>query len=97
MKKIIDKINEKRYGFDELFKALLYFYVFITILNLLFSSKILSILQIFIIVYTFYRVFSLQLYKRQVENQVYLKCKKYILEIGINRRNERKISNFNAY
>lgn len=75
----IQKFLEGRYGPDELYKFLLYLYLFLFIINIFLKSNILNILELLIVIIMFYRFFSKKKYTRQIENQKYLKLKKSII------------------
>lgn len=68
-----------RYGPDELYRFLFGIYIFLLIVNLFVKSKILTILELFVIVWMFYRFFSRNIYQRSRENQVFLNWKKKVL------------------
>ena len=67
-----------RYGIDELYKFLFLLYITIFIINIFFKSQILEIINLIIVLYTFYRVLSKNISKRSKENKNYLKIKKVI-------------------
>jgi len=69
-----------RYGPDDLYKFLFWFYFFIFATNIFVDSIILNYVEISIVVVMFYRFFSKNIYKRNKENQTYLKLKKKILK-----------------
>ena len=65
-----------RYGVDELYKFLFILYIITFIINIFIRSQILEIIGLIIVLITFYRVFSKNIYKRSKENRNYLKAKK---------------------
>lgn len=67
-----------RYGIDELYKFLFITYLITFIVNIFLKSQILEIVSLLIILITFYRVFSKNIYQRNKENRYYLKLKKNI-------------------
>ena len=83
MKNIKSKIYnfmQERYGIDEIYKDGLVVYVILVTLNIFLNAKILSILQMALILTILYRSFSKNINKRKKENKKYLKIKKKILE-----------------
>ena len=62
-----------RYGTDRLYYFLLAICSIIIVINVFASSFILSIIESVLIVYTFYRVMSRNVYKRQQENEKFTK------------------------
>lgn len=80
--KFLYKINEfmkERYGIDELYKFLLWFYIIVFLVNLFLKSIYLTYFELFIIIFAFYRVFSKNKRKRFLENERYLKVKKFLI------------------
>lgn len=61
-----------RYGADQFSKALLYAGLVCVILGLIFKSRLLNILALAFIIYTYYRIFSKNHAKRYQENAKYL-------------------------
>ena len=68
-----------RYGIDDLYHFLFRSYIVLIILNLFINSKIMTILEFLLIIFTFYRVLSKNCYQRRKENKKYLKIKESIL------------------
>lgn len=68
-----------RYGIDELYKLLLIIYTFIIFINIFIRSKILSIIELFLVVIIFYRALSKNIKQRRKENDMYLKFKNKVL------------------
>ena len=62
-----------RYGTDRLYHFLLAICSILIIINIFANSFILSILESALIIYTFYRVMSRNVYKRQQENEKFIK------------------------
>ena len=74
----IQKFMYGRYGVDELYKFLFILYIITFIINIFIRSQILEVVGLIIVLITFYRVFSKNIYKRSKENRNYLKAKKVI-------------------
>ena len=75
----VQKFMKGRYGPDELYNFFFFLYIVVLILNIFLKNKILSILEIIIIVIMFYRFLSNNIYSRSRENQRFLKIKKTLL------------------
>lgn len=69
-----------RYGLDELYKFLFYFYIVLLIINIFIKSSLLSYIELFIVFIMFYRFFSKNIKLRKKENNLYLKFKKNIVK-----------------
>ncbi len=69
-----------RYGIDNLHKFCLWLYIFIVIVNIFLHSNILIYIEIIIFIIVIYRMFSKNIYRRNLENQMYLKFKKILLK-----------------
>lgn len=69
-----------RYGVDDLYKFCFAVYFVLIILNLFFHNSVLFYIELLIFVIMFYRVFSKNIYKRNLENQKYLKLKNEIIK-----------------
>ena len=67
------KFMTYRYGFDRLYYVLVAIYFALVIINIFVRSPIIYSLETLIIIYTFYRVFSKNIYKRQKENEWLIK------------------------
>ena len=80
LKNKLQRFMYGRYGIDELYSFLLLVYVFIVVLNMFLNSKYLIIVEFFIVIIMFYRVFSKKIYKRSNENRMYLRFKNNILK-----------------
>ena len=75
------KFNEfmyNRYGIDELYNFLFKVYLIIFLLNIFIKSKVLNCIEIVLVVIIFYRFFSKNKYKRNIENNIYLNIKNRI-------------------
>lgn len=82
-----------RYGIDELYQFLLKLYVFLFILNLFIKSKIISIIELVVVIVMFGRLFSKNFKLRRKENELYLKIKKIIVKPFINLKRNIKDKN----
>ena len=66
-----------RYGIDRLYYFLLAICFILIVINLFASSYVISIIESALFIYAIYRVMSRNIYKRQQENEKFLKlCKK---------------------
>lgn len=74
------RFMQGRYGPDELYKFLFFSYLFVFILNLFLRSYIINWIELFIIVFMFYRFFSKNIYRRRKENDLYLKVKRWFVK-----------------
>lgn len=63
-----------RYGTDRFYYFLLAVYFILVAVNLFFNSFIISLAETALFIYTFYRVMSKNIYKRQMENERYIKA-----------------------
>lgn len=61
-----------RYGADQLYYALLVFYFVLLIANIFIKSSVLGILMWAVLICIFFRVFSRDIYKRQLENKKFI-------------------------
>jgi len=95
--KFINKIQKFMYGRyvrpDELHKFLFWLYVILFIINLFLNNKVLKVLELLIILIIFYRMFSKNIYKRNNENQKFLKIKNKLLKPFSNIRRNIKDKN----
>ncbi|MBM6947139.1 hypothetical protein [Mordavella massiliensis] len=73
MKEKLIRFMAGRYGFDSFGKATLIAALIVMVLSGLFESAILSLLAWALIIYTYFRLFSRNIYRRSAENQAYLK------------------------
>ena len=76
----LQKFMYGRYGIDDLYKFLFELYIILIILNLFINSKIITILELLIVIIMFYRFFSKKIYNRSNENQKCLRIKKKVLK-----------------
>lgn len=67
-----------RYGMDELYQFNMVVYLVLFVFNIFFNSMILFWIEMIIIVFSFYRLFSKNIKQRKKENQVYLNIKNSI-------------------
>ena len=63
-----------RYGADQLYNFLFAVYFVLLVLNLFLGSAMISLIEVVLLCYMFFRVFSRNIYKRQKENDFYLKA-----------------------
>ena len=73
MKEKLMRFMAGRYGFDPFGRATLIGALIVMVLSGLFESAILSLLAWALIIYTYFRLFSRNIYRRSAENQAYLK------------------------
>ena len=69
-----------RYGADELYTFLFKVYILLLIINLFVHTKVLTILELLIVTWMFYRFFSKKIYDRNRENQIFLSWKNSVLK-----------------
>lgn len=74
------KIMYERYGPDDLYYFLFKLYIVLLLINIFIKSKTLNIIEILILLLIIYRFFSKKIYKRQKENNLYIKYKNKILK-----------------
>ena len=72
MKEKLMRFMAGRYGFDPFGRATLIGALIVMVLSGLFESAILSLLAWALIIYTYFRLFSRNIYRRSAENQAYL-------------------------
>ncbi len=65
-----------RYGADELYKFLTVLFYILFFINIFVRSTVLSFFTLAVFIYSFYRAFSKNIYRRRAENEKYLKIKK---------------------
>ena len=65
-----------RYGPDQLYNFLFGSYVVLLVLNLFVNSLLLALLELSVLIYMLFRLFSRNIYKRQKENAWYLEISK---------------------
>lgn len=98
--KYIDKIQKfmmGRYGVDDLYKFLLRLYLIIFLIDVFVNFKILTIIELIIVMFMFYRFFSKNIYSRQRENKVYLKLRNKVLEPFYNLKRNFKDRDYYIY
>lgn len=61
-----------RYGLDSLGKCILVIAIIISLLAPFFRSELMNLLAWALLIYTYFRIFSKNIYKRYAENQAYL-------------------------
>ena len=69
-----------RYGVDELYKCILCICFFIVILNIFVNSRILSFIELVLVIVLLYRTMSKNLVRRRYENKKYLSFRKKIFD-----------------
>ena len=67
-----------RYGVDDLYKFLIISFIVIWLLNTILKSSFLYYLGLIIAVFSIYRMFSRNIFKRQKENMKYLQIKEKV-------------------
>ena len=70
-----------RYGIDELYKVLSIVYFILILVNIFIRSKIITILEVLLIIIIFYRVLSKNIKQRRKENDLYLKIKNKVVSV----------------
>lgn len=75
----IRKFMYGRYGVDDLYSFLFKIYILLLIINVFVKSSIISYLELCLVIFMFFRVFSKNIYTRSNENVKFLKLKKKIL------------------
>ena len=73
LKERFDSFMAGRYGVDRLYYFLLAICAILIVINLFVDSFLISVLESGLLVYSFYRVMSRNIYKRQKENQKFIK------------------------
>lgn len=71
-----------RYGADDLYKFCLIIYFILLVIDLFVKSNILTLLELLLLIFIFYRFFSKNTYKRRKENNKYLDIKNNIFGKG---------------
>lgn len=71
-----------RYGVDQLYKASVLLFIVLQVLQVFVQNFFLNVLIFALIFWTFYRVFSKNIYARQKENQIFLKFTRAIKSKG---------------
>ncbi len=81
MKNKFIRFMQGRYGIDHLYMFLFYSIIFIMLINIFANSFILYVFELIIMIFMFYRVFSKNIYQRQIEETKYLNIKGKILNM----------------
>lgn len=63
-----------RNGIDQLYHFLFWTIVALSFLNIFLKEWVLTVIELLILIYALFRVFSKNVYRRQKENQIYLTC-----------------------
>lgn len=63
-----------RNGIDQLYHFLFWTIIILSVINLFAREWVLTVIELLILIYTLFRVFSKNVYRRQKENQLYLTC-----------------------
>ena len=72
MREKLIKFMTGRYGFDSFGKCILVIAIILTLLSSLLQLEVLNLLAWVLLFYTYFRIFSKNIYKRYAENQTYL-------------------------
>lgn len=86
-----------RYEIDELYKVLSIVYFILILVNIFIRSKIITILEILLIIIIFYRVLSKNIKQRKKENDLYLKIKNKVVSIFNYNKKKYKDRNTHMY
>lgn len=86
-----------RYGIDELYKVLSIVYFILILINIFIRSKIITILEILLIIIIFYRFLSKNIKQRRKENDLYLKIKNKVVSIFNYNKKKYKDRNTHMY
>lgn len=76
----LSKFMYGRYGLDALSKFLLKLLFWVLMFNILIHHYVIFIIEIVLLIIILYRILSKKTYKRNRENQIYLKIKKKLLK-----------------
>ena len=82
MQKYIYKIYKFMYGrngIDDLYKFCLYLYILLLIISIFIKSKILTIIELLLLIIMIYRSMSRNITQRKKENNLYLNIKRKVL------------------
>lgn len=80
----LQKFMLGRYGIDELYKFLLYLYLFLAIINLFLHNNIIHLIEYILIFIAIYRALSKNVKQRRKENKLFLQYKKNIVKPFVN-------------
>lgn len=72
MREKLIRFMSGRYGLDSFGKCTLVLAIILTLLSALFGSEMMNLLSWALLIYTYFRIFSKNIYKRYAENQAYL-------------------------
>lgn len=72
MRERLIRFMSGRYGFDAFGKCILIIAIVLTVLSTLLGSELLNLIAWALLIYTYFRIFSKNIYKRAAENQTYL-------------------------
>ena len=86
-----------RYEIDELYKVLSIVYFILILVNIFIRSKIITILEILLIIIIFYRFLSKNINQRRKENDLYLKIKNKVVSIFNYNKKKYKDRNTHMY
>lgn len=75
MREKLYRFMQGRYGSDQLNRFLLWVMVGMVIINLFLRTSVIYFLSIIVLVVSYYRMFSKDIYKRSAENDKYLRIK----------------------
>ena len=70
--KRFQKFMYGRYGIDEFYSFLFKVYIVLFILNMFLNLSLISYIEVLLVFYMFFRVFSKNIYKRSNENVIFL-------------------------
>lgn len=78
MREKLYRFMQGRYGSDQLNRFLLWLMVGMVVINLFLGSSVFYLLSVIVLVVSYYRMFSRNLYKRSAENDKYLELKRRV-------------------
>ena len=79
---IRDRIADFMYGrngVDDFYHFLFWIIIILSLVNLCFKSWVITAITSLLLIYSIFRVLSKNVYRRQKENQIYLKCRGKLL------------------
>ena len=68
-----------RNGVDDFYHFLFWIIIILSLVNLCFKSWVITAITSLLLIYSIFRVLSKNVYRRQKENQIYLKCRGKLL------------------
>lgn len=89
MKQKLQQFMYGRYGFDDLSKIFLLLTIVCIVISMFVNNALFYLLGIALLIYTYYRAFSRQTAKRQMENQKFLNLR-YQAKVRQNKRKVRR-------